>query len=315
MDAQSADLQRRLEALLNKRSVAWRGIEHGYTPALRWIVTFDDGSSCFVKAGDDIIRPGAAHTTAEGLRREYAVYSQLKASFMPSLLAWDDGAGATLLVLEDLSDAFWPPPWSEGRVRTVLKTLDDVHATRLSSARFVRENVQEDVEPAGWMQIAADPGPFLSLGLASANWLDRALPELLAACERGAGTEGDDLCHWDVRSDNLCLRGDQAILIDWNWAAVGNGRLDTAFWLPSLQVEGGPLPEAILPDSPDLAAIVSGFFAARAGLPVLPALPRVRASQLDQLRSALPWAVRTLSLPPLDGPVALSGRSGASPIR
>ena len=49
---------------------------------------------------------------------------------------------------------------------------------------------------------------------------------------------------------------------------------------------------------------MSGYFAARAGLPVIPNAPRVRAVQLAQLRTALPWAQRALGLPPLDGPQA-----------
>jgi hypothetical protein len=40
----------------------------------------------------------------------------------------------------------------------------------------------------------------------------------------------------------------------------------------------------------------------RAGLPLLPFAPRVRAIQHVQLRSALPWAVSALGLPALDGP-------------
>jgi hypothetical protein len=39
-------------------------------------------------------------------------------------------------------------------------------------------------------------------------------------------------------------------------------------------------------------------FAARAGLPTIPAPPRVRDIQRLQLTTALPWAARTLGLPP-----------------
>jgi hypothetical protein len=83
--------------------------------------------------------------------------------------------------------------------------------------------------------------------------------------------------------------------------------IDLAFWLPSLHAEGGPPPEASLPDAPEWAAMVSGFFAARAGLPLIPSAPQVREVQLFQLRTALPWAVRALGLPPLDGPNAPGG--------
>lgn len=76
--------------------------------------------------------------------------------------------------------------------------------------------------------------------------------------------------------------------------------MDIAAWPPSLEAEGGPPPERILPGEPEAAALVSGFFAARAGLPAPTTAPRVRTVQLAQLRTALPWATRELDLPPPD---------------
>ena len=59
--------------------------------------------------------------------------------------------------------------------------------------------------------------------------------------------------------------------------------------------------ETILPNAPEFAAILSGYFAECAGKPPIPQAPHVRAVQLQQLKTALPWAVRALGLPPLDG--------------
>jgi thiamine kinase-like enzyme len=100
-----------------------------------------------------------------------------------------------------------------------------------------------------------------------------------------------------VRSDNLCFAGDRVVLVDWNWACRGNRTVDVASWLPSLHLEGGPPPEAILPRAPTLAAAISGYFAARAGRHAETESDRaVRVLQLSQLRVALPWAVRALGL-------------------
>ena len=104
--------------------------------------------------------------------------------------------------------------------------------------------------------------------------------------------------HCDVRSDNLCFVRDRVVLVDWNWVCRGNSIVDIAAWLPSLHLEGGPLPDTILPGHLHLAALISGYFAARAGLPVGQASARIRALQLAQLRVALPWVVRALGLPP-----------------
>jgi hypothetical protein len=133
--------------------------------------------------------------------------------------------------------------------------------------------------------------------------LDFATPGLIEA-NQSVQLDGADALHLDVRSDNVCFVGGQPKLINWNHVCRGNGELDLAAWLPSLHSEGGPRPDDIMPDAPTWAATVSGYFALYAGLPQIPAAPTVRGVQLSQLRSALPWAIRALGLPPLDGPNA-----------
>jgi len=237
---------------------------------------------------------GATTETAIELRAEYNFYSQVIAEYLPALLGWED-SDEPVLLLEDLSGADWPPPWSSERVNRVLATLAAVATTppppdlptlELSRERFV-----------SWRRVADDPVPFLSLGLCSRTWLDRALPSLLAADE-AAILDGESLVHLDVRSDNLCFTADRTVLVDWNFACRGNARLEIAAWLPSLAAEGGPAPMTIMPDEPELAALMSGYFAARAGLPPPEGAPRVRAVQLSQLKIALPWAAASLGLPP-----------------
>ncbi len=136
----------------------------------------------------------------------------------------------------------------------------------------------------------------MKLGLATPEWLERALPVLIEAAAR-VQDEGEEVIHLDVRSDHMCKAARGIVLIDWNCACLGNGAVDTGFWLPSLQAEGGPAPDAILPNRPDIAACVSGFFAARAGGPPIPDAPHVRIVQLQQLSPALLWAARELELP------------------
>jgi aminoglycoside phosphotransferase (APT) family kinase protein len=117
------------------------------------------------------------------------------------------------------------------------------------------------------------------------------------AAEAECPTEGTAVCHGDLRSDNLCLVANGAKLLDWPEACLSNPSLDLGLMLPSLAEEGGPEPEVILPDAPEVAAWVSGFFAARTGLPPIPGSPGVRPVQLRQLRTALPWVRRALALP------------------
>jgi hypothetical protein len=281
-------LRERVERLLADRVLTAAAVSGGYTPAGRWLVRLQSGRSVFAKLG-------TTPYTADALRLEWRAYDALRAPFMPELIAWEDDEEAPLLLLEDLKAAHWPPPWSPELVDEVRATLHAIHETRAPLRTFAE--VHGDLGD-GWQLVANDPAPFLGLELASSAWLDTALPELIAASARVV-IEGEELTHFDVRSDNLCRASRGVVLIDWNFACAGNGALDTGFWLPSLEAEGGPAPEATLPSSPEVAAFVSGFFAARAGLPQVPLAPRVREVQRQQLEPALHWAARALGLPKL----------------
>lgn len=213
---------------------------------------------------------------------------------MPRLLGWHDDGELPVLVLEDLSDAEWPPPWTDAAVDVLLQTIEEVAA----SAPLVALPQAEDDDnwTAGWDIVAREPAPFVSPDVTSAAWLERHLGALRSA-SHAAPLAGNALLHLDVRSDNLCIRRRRAVLIDWNLAGRGNALLDVAFWLPSLRLEGGPDPDDVCPQAEPFAASVAGFFACRAGLPPPATAPTVRQIQLDQLRVALPWAARALGLP------------------
>ena len=179
----------------------------------------------------------------------------------------------------------------------------------------VRELEQLRERLKGWDLVAEDPEPLLSTGLCSGEWLDSALPALRETAAR-CDLSGQALVHLDVRSDNLCFRDDRVLLVDWNLACVGNPLVDVVGWLPSLRVEGGPEPWAILPDSGGMAALLAGYFASRAGLPAPPTAPRVRPFQLAQAEVAVPWAARELGLSTVSleigrvRPVISDGRAG-----
>lgn len=266
---------------LGARPREWTAVRGGDTAAARWVVRFGGGRSAFTKMGTDA-------ETASALRVEWTVYSHVTAPFLPAVLGWDEDAGgdAPILLLEDLSGAYWPPPWRPGQVERVLALLDQVAATRPPPGLIALESLREGLR--GWPRVAADPAPFLALGLCSAAWLEAALPALLRA-EATAPLGGESLLHLDVRSANVCFAGERVLLLDWSNACRGNPRMDIAFWLLNLRGEGGPEPDEILPDEPGLAAILGGHLAARAS-----SLPQ---TQRRYLGVALPWAARALGLP------------------
>jgi hypothetical protein len=289
MADRDGSLATRLGVLLGSPVASAAAVTRGFTNNARWLIRLGDGRTVFVKQAVDPM-------TAGWLRLEHHTYEHLHGPWLPRMLAWQDGA-EPLLVLEDLSSCHWPPPWPKEGITAVRCALAEIsaHPPPPGLRRITDSNYAE----GGWPQVARDPSPFLSLGLCSSRWLTQALPRLLSAADFGQ-LDGHALCHLDVRSDNVCLRGKQAVLVDWNLAAVGNPEFDLAFWLPSLHAEGGPKPAEVTQVNPGIVAIVAGFFASRAGLPVIPAAPDVRRIQRLQLAAALPWAAEALDLPALD---------------
>lgn len=292
------ELDSRIAKLLSATPTNYRRVIGGYTPAARWI--------CTTPKRDYFIKAATTPLTAAFLRKEILAYAAIHGSFIPEIIAAEDHEVQPVLILEDLSSHHWPPPWTEALVAAVLDCIREMHRSPAKLTTYAEAHGSD--EP-GWAQVARDPQSFLALGMVAADWLEQALP-LLMEYEGRCPTEGEALTHWDIRSDNLCLRGSQALLIDWNGACRSNPELDLGFWLPSLAFEGGPLPDVLLPNAPEVAAWVSGYFACRAGLPDIPDAPRVRLVQRQQLQCALPWAIRALGLLPPHGgaAVALSSR-------
>jgi Phosphotransferase enzyme family len=298
MSERSHRIASQVNRLLGSPAVSFRKASGGYTPAARWIVELADGRSVFLKLG-------TSDDTAAWLRDECFVYERLHGNFLPRLLGFAEGEDGPLLVLEDLSQAGRPPPWSSARVDAVLRALSDLHSQTAPLRPYDEVHGSRFL---GWGAVAEDSQPLVALGLVSEKWLESALPVLVAE-EKRSETRGVSPVHLDVRSDNLFLSGRGAVLVDWNHACLSNPLLDVGFWLPSLRAEGGPKPDEILCNASQLAAWVSGFFAARAGLPPVPQAPLVRQVQRQQLGPALAWAIRALGLPPLDGERAATADS------
>jgi hypothetical protein len=291
-------LRARIEASSGRRVLSARFVDRGYTPAERWIVVFEDGSSAFAKAGVD----SATSAPATWLRRERVAYTSIEGQFMPRMLGWDDDGVRPLLLLENLERGEWPPPWSSELVEAATATLGMLAATRPPDSAPDLELVQRE-HLSGWRRVAADPLPFLGLGVVDEEWLSAALPALLAAADR-AVLAGDALVHLDVRSDNLCVLDGVAKLIDWPEYAKGNPGIDAACLALSVSNEAGVAPESVLADSEGMASLLAGYFAAQAGLAPIPTAPDVRELQRRSLMVALPWSIRELGLPALDGPRA-----------
>jgi thiamine kinase-like enzyme len=280
------ELDDRIEGIAGARPVRYDRRGGGYSTADRFTVALHDGERVFVKSAEE-------ENLAGWIRREHEVYAALQGhSFMPALVGFDDDGTRPVLVMEDLSDADWAPRWDDARVQAVLDASDELaSAAPPPNTHDVRETFADLW--GRWEIVQRDRAPFLSLGLRDAAWLDRALPEILDAVEH-APIAGADVCHLDLRSDNMCFRGDRLVLVDWNWTSLANRRADVGAWLPSLHLEGGPPPWEVLPGIGEIAAWIAGVWAAVAGTPPPPTAPEVRALQKAQLAVALDWVDREL---------------------
>lgn len=274
-----------VERLLGVPVAGWRPVDGGWSVAVRGIVELADGRTAFAKLGD-------VPETIAAVRAECGVYELVSGPFVPRLLAVDPAAPA--LVVEDLSAATWPPPWSPALLDGLDRLFTELAAT---AAPAGLPRLGDRLRELGaWELVAADPRPLLATGLVSQPWLDRSLPALLAA-QAAAPTAGDRLLHLDVRSDNLCFRDGRPVLVDWNHAVAGDPRWDRLLMLPSIELEGGPpMRELAREPDPGVIAWAAGFFAARAGLPPPRGAPRVRVFQRAQLELVLPWAAELLGL-------------------
>lgn len=286
-------MKERLARLLGADVVATEFVQgRGYTHTGRHRAVLGDGRSVFVKSAVDELSAG-------WLRLERIVYENVDALFLPRFLAYDEDGGLPVLVLEDLSDAYWPPPWRDGDVEAMRAALEDVAATS-APAGLTPIHAWASDWAGRWAAVATDPEPFLSTRVASREWLDAHLSAIQEAAAKAPVADGTSLLHLDVRSDNAALTDRGVLLVDWNWASRGNPLVDLVAWAPSLCLETGMRPEQVVEADGvgEIAALIAGVWARGVGLPPPPtAQPRVRELQLAQLRVMLPWACRSLGIP------------------
>src|SRR4051794_26794257 len=184
------ELDARIARALRAPPVRYEPRAGGYSTADRYAVTLADGRRAFVKSAE-------VENLAGWLRREHEVYAHLDGDFIPELLGWDDDGVRPLLAIEDMSDADWSVRWDDARVAAVLDALRAlaVCAPPPNTAP-VREHFADLYDR--WRIVEADPEPFLSLGLRDRDWLERALPPMLAAVDADPAS-GEELCHFDLR--------------------------------------------------------------------------------------------------------------------
>lgn len=268
---------------------AWRHVVAGYTHAEKWIVSVGSDTA-FVKASANAVARGQ-------IEREAYIVEAVGAPYMPRVYGSATVGDWTVLVLEDLAAAIWPPPYPD-RGEALLETVASVAATPPPPELEPRP----EGRPFGtyWQRIAADPEPVLANGSFSAAWLEASLPALDEA-ESRVRLAGDDLVHDDVWAGNVCYTQRGALLIDWPGATIGDRRIDLVYALLSIRSSGADPPPVDFPDEVAYAALLAGANAYQAAQPVDPLIAygdELRDGWLFDLDYALVWASELLDLPP-----------------
>ncbi len=118
-DTPPGPILERASAVLGWTPTAWRRVHGGYTPAARYVGAAGS-ERCFLKVATNAI-------TRDMLRREANAYAVIEGPFVPRFIGWDDDPEAPLLLIEDLSEAIWPPPWTPPMVDQVRLQIAAMH--------------------------------------------------------------------------------------------------------------------------------------------------------------------------------------------
>ena len=279
-----------ITAATGARPTAWQHVVAGHTHAEKWLIDLDDGRKGFVKAGTE-------RSARAQIEREASILEAVAAAYMPRFYGAAKIDDWSVLVIEDLSRAAWPPPHPD-RGADLLATVMQVAET--PPPQGLRRRPEGRPLGTYWQRIAADPEPVLAHGLFSADWLKRAQPALDAA-ESLAQLAGDDLLHDDVWAGNVCYTGQGALLIDWASASIGDRRIDLAYALLSIRSSGTEPPPIDFPEEAAYAALLAGANAFQVAQPADHSIRHesvLRAGWLHDLEFALDWASELLQLPP-----------------
>jgi hypothetical protein len=294
--------------------IAWGG----YGPTASFILTTASGAKNFCKG----THPGNTPEGHKAVLRECANLQRFPelARFGAAFRGLVEDDGWHLMVLEAVTRAEAVPPWTPQAVARTVALIAEFHAATpphaedalkdIVIARLLgKQNWHNLAEPAvrdGFVALFADE-------VAARAWLDRHLEMLIASTARVATCGGPrGWIHGDIRSDNLIFAdGGRVVLVDWPVLSYGPQLLNIAFFLPSLEGEGGPRCADGLKLYEDMAGVrfskddialaavaVAGFFAARAGESEMAALPRLRWIQKLQLFPALRWLAQCLDIAP-----------------
>jgi len=217
----------------------------GFSPGTASRVLCADGTRWFVKAASADVNPDAPRLH----RREASVLGGLDAQIaaghlpIPRLRATAEHGPWFALVIEDVEGRQPALPWKSDELDLVLATLDRL-AEALTAPPVTVSGVADylGTDFTGWRTLATSPDDDRL-----DDWSRAHLPELASLEATWAvHAGGDALLHSDLRADNLLLADRGVMVVDWPHACLGAPFVDLVFFAPSVAMQGGPDPTALL---------------------------------------------------------------------
>lgn len=239
----------------------------GFSPGVAARLRTEDGHRFFAKAAG----PSPNPLTPAAHRREAKVAALPERAPVPRLyLSHDEGEGGWIvLVFEDVEGRNPAVPWRSSELNQILDTLASLSELLTPSPLPPGlVGVVSDWEViCGWhWRKLAEERPA-SINAWSARHLDT-----LAGLEAKApaSATGSTLLHLDLRADNLLLTPeDRVLVVDWPHARVGASWVDAVFFAPSMAMQGGPWPEALVAQHPGGRLAACSYRRGRRGSRVL----------------------------------------------
>lgn len=204
-----------------------------------------------VGGGSVVVKVATDARTATDIGFEHRVLATYALDCMPRVVGFSE-ASLPMLVLEDLSDAHWPPPWPD--VDALFATIDQLEAVQAGAEMPPLRN---DRLPT-WEAVMANRDAVAKLGNVSEDWLEHVAPVLSRSASQ-ASVEGDSLVHADIWRANVCFADHGVVLIDWAGAARGNSDFDRAITVLDVYVTTDALPRHPWPSRPAMASVIAAL--------------------------------------------------------
>lgn len=294
-------------------------VTSGFTGGFAAVLDLADGRSVFAKAGS-AVNPHLVESYAQEAEVLAALPAELPVAALVGAghLVDDDGLTWQVVITQAV-DGRMPLDWTS-------EDLDAVHESCLMMAELLTPptpGLAELLAPlADQMATASVRQTFarirngdLAVTTGQPPWLSERLNDLHALVDDSGRIEvaltGDTGCHLDLRADNVLIttapdgaRSTQrAVVVDWNWLAVGPAWVDLVCVLPIAAAgqAGAATADALLrtssltrdvdPEHLDVwAALLVAYFLDRADEPVWPGgLPAIRNHQRWYARCFLDW--------------------------